>query len=72
LIEKIEATDDENLLMLLKADYDYFSQENVHDVSDELSTEDKDELIKLANEPFGVNAISQEELDAAIKQWRTK
>lgn len=28
LIEKISATDDKNLLLLLKADYDCFTQEN--------------------------------------------
>jgi len=72
LIEKISATDDENLLLLLKADYDYFTQENTVDVTDELSEEDKDELRNMTNEPFGKDTVSQQEFDEAIRQWRTK
>ncbi len=72
LINKISATEDEDLLLLLKTDYDYFTQLNNKDVIDELSQEDKDELINLVSEPFGKDTISQEELDEAIRQWRTK
>ena len=72
LITKISATNDENLLLLLKTDYDYFSHENDRDVIDELSQEEKDELINLVREPFGKDTISQQELDEAIRQWRTK
>lgn len=71
LIEKISSTNNENLLQLLKADYDYFNDQT-KDVTDELSSEDKSELINLVNEPFGENTISQDELDEAIRQWRTK
>lgn len=49
LINKISATDDENLLLLLKTDYEYFSQESKQEVTDELSEEDKAELISLVN-----------------------
>ncbi|CAN5123280.1 hypothetical protein BH20BAC1_BH20BAC1_15450 [soil metagenome] len=72
LITKITATNDENLLLLLKTDYDYFSHGNNRDVTDELSPQDKDELINLVQEPFGTDTISQQELDEAIRQWRTK
>jgi hypothetical protein len=71
LIDKISSTDDENLLQLLKADYDYFTDQS-KDVTDELSPEDKSELINLVNEPFGQDTISQDELDEAIRQWRIK
>jgi hypothetical protein len=71
LIDKISSTDDENLLQLLKADYDYFTDQS-KDVTDELSPEDKSELINLVSEPFGQDTISQDELDEAIRQWRTK
>ena len=71
LIEKISSTNDENLLQLLKADFDYFNDQT-KDVTDELSPEDKSELINLVNEPFGENTLSQGELDEAIRQWRTK
>jgi hypothetical protein len=72
LINKISATEDENLLLLLKADYEFFTQKEGKDVTDELSEEDKEELINLVNEPFGFDTISQQELDEAIRQWRTK
>lgn len=72
LIDKISATEDENLLMLLKTDYDYFTQEGNSDVTDELSSEDKNELIYLVSEPFGKDTISQKEFDEALNQWRTK
>ncbi len=72
LLAKISATNDENLLLLLKTDFDYFSQESNRDVTDELSQEDKDELSNLVNEPFGKDTISQQELDEAIRQWLTK
>lgn len=72
LINKISSTEDENLLLLLKADYDYFTQNEGKDVTDELSKEDKDELISMVNEPFGYETISQQELDEAIAKWRIK
>jgi len=72
LIDKISATNDENLLLLLKADYEYFVREGEMDVTDALSEEDKTELISMAGEPFGFDTISQQEFDEAIRQWRTK
>ncbi len=72
LIDKISATEDEDLLLLLKTDYDYFTREGNSDVTDELSQEDRDELINLVSEPFGNDSISQKELDEAIRQWRTR
>ncbi len=72
LIEKISATEDEDLLLLLKTDYEYFIHQDNRDVTDELSQEDRDELINLVNEPFGKDTISQQELDEAIRQWSTK
>jgi len=72
LIDKISLTNDENLLLLLNTDYDYFMQENANDVTDELSEKDKAELINLVNEPFGNETVSQKEFDEAIRKWRTK
>ncbi len=71
LIDKISATSDENILQLLKADYDYFVGQS-KDVTDELSEEDRTELINLVNEPFGDDTISQNELDEALRQWGIK
>lgn len=72
LINKISNTNDENLLLLLKEDYEYFTQDANKDVTDELSEEDKEDIINLVKEPFGFDTISQQELDEAIRQWRTK
>jgi hypothetical protein len=71
-INKISSTEDENLLLLLKTDYEYFTQNEGKDVTDKLSKEDKQELINLVNGPFGYETISQQELDEAIAKWRTK
>ncbi len=38
---KISSTEDENLLLLLKTDYEDFTQNEGKDVADELSDEDK-------------------------------
>jgi len=72
LIEKISATDDENLLQILKADYDYYTGENEHEMLDELSEEDRNELISLLNEPFGHETESYEDFKKATDKWRTK
>ena len=72
LINKISNTHDENLLLLLKEDYEYFTQETNKDVTDDLSEEDKNELINLVKEPFGYDTVSQKQLDESIRQWRTK
>ena len=72
LINKISNTNDENLLLLLIEDYEYFTQDANKDVTDDLSEEDKEDIINLVKEPFGSNTISQQELDEAIRQWRTK
>lgn len=72
LINKISNTNDENLLLLLKADYEYFTEDAEQDVTDDLYEDDKEELINLVSEPFGYETISQQELDEAIRQWRTK
>ena len=72
LINKISNTNDENLLLLLKEDYEYFTQDTGKDVIDGLSEEDKEDIINMVKEPFGFDTISQQELDEAIRQWRTK
>ena len=72
LLDKISSTNDENLLSLLKADYDYFTGDAKQDVTDELHEDDKQELLNLVNEPFGYETVSQQQLDEAIRQWRIK
>lgn len=72
LLDKISSTNDEDLLMLLKEDFDFFSADNKTDVTDTLSTTDRAELINIVSEPFGSDTISQSELDEAIRQWHIK
>lgn len=72
LINKISNTNDKNLLLLLKTDYDYFTQAAKRDVTDDLFEDDKEELTQLVSEPFGYETVSQQELDEAIRKWRTK
>jgi hypothetical protein len=72
LIEKISATEDETLLQLLKEDYDYFTGEGGQDILDELSSEDRAELISLLNEPFGHETESYKDFKKATDKWRTK
>ena len=72
LINKISNTSDENLLLLLQTDYEYFTHTEQKDITDTLTDEDKEELRRLHSEPFGQDTISQQELDEAIRQWRTQ
>ncbi len=71
LIDKITATEDENLLQLLKEDYDYFAAIGKPDIIDELSKEDLEELKNLLNEPFGHETESYEDFKKAISRWPT-
>lgn len=72
LIAKIIATENNELLQILKADYDYFTGEGNNDILDELSTEDKSELLNMLNEPFGNETESYEDYKKATDKWRTK
>lgn len=71
LTEKISATEDENLLMVLKDDFEELAGQAKGDVTDHLSEEDRNELKEMINEPFGHDTISMEEFDKKIKEWRT-
>ncbi len=71
LLEKIAATDDENLLQHLKEEMDYFAK-GEKNVLDELSQEDLEELQMLLKEPFGHETESFEDFKKATERWRTK
>jgi len=71
LLEKISATENEEVLQILKADYDYFINDNKN-IFDELSSSDKIELTNLLNEPFGNETESYEDFKKATDKWRTK
>lgn len=72
LLEKIAATNDENLLQLIKEEIDYFTGEGKNNVLDELSPADLEELQSLLNEPFGHETESYEDFKTATQRWRTK
>ncbi len=73
LLEKIAATEDENLLLLLNEDYEYFSQKNeAVNIIDTLSSEQIAELTELTDEPFGHETESYEDFKKATERWRTK
>ncbi len=71
VLQLIEATEDEQLLQLLKADIEYFSQSG-YDITDDLQTNDKEELKTLAGEPDRDNILTEEEFINATAKWRTK
>lgn len=72
LIEKITSIDDENLLLLIKEDIEYFSNKGKTKVLDELSQEDLQDLENLLNEPFGHETESYEEYKKASERWNIK
>ncbi len=72
LLEKIAATNDENLLQLIKEEIDYFTGGGKNDVLDELSPADLKELNNLLSEPFGHETESHEDFKMATQRWRTK
>lgn len=72
LIDKISATEDENLLQLMKEEYDYFTGVGRPDISDELSHQDLEELKNLLTEPFGHETESYEDFKKVLDRWRTK
>lgn len=71
LLDKIAATDDENLLRYIKEEIDYFTGEGKTSVLDELSSEDLRELKALLKEPFGHETESHEDFKKATQRWRT-
>ncbi len=72
LLEKIAATNDENLLQRIKEEIDFFTGEGKNNVLDELSSTDLKELNTCLNEPFGHETESYEDFKRATQRWRTK
>ena len=72
LLEKIAATNDENLLQRIKEEIDFFTGEGKNNVLDELSPNDLKELKTLLEEPFAHETESYEDFKIATKKWRTK
>jgi hypothetical protein len=71
VLQLVTALDDENALALLKAEIEYINSDGQLDVIDELSPNDKDELMGLINEPIEKDTITHEEYLKATARWRT-
>ena len=67
----VSAIEDENLLELVKADIQYFTNQET-DILDGLSYSDQEELLNLANEPTEKDTLSENEFKEATARWRTK
>jgi hypothetical protein len=72
IIDKINATEDINLLKVVKSDIDNITEFGSSDLIDELANDDRNELINLAKEPDDFEVISQSEFDKMMAKWLTK
>lgn len=70
-LQMISATEDHNLLELVKADIHFFKNKET-DIIDDLYYSDRDELLNLAGEPDEKDALSEAEFKEATARWRTK
>jgi hypothetical protein len=66
----VSAIVDEKLLELVKADIEYFRTNT--DILDDLSDNEKNELLNMVNEPDEKDTLTEEEYKAATSKWRTK
>ncbi|MEO8109809.1 MAG: hypothetical protein ABI594_07260 [Ginsengibacter sp.] len=71
VLQMISATEDENLLELVKADIQYFNDKKT-DILDDLYYSDKEELLNLINEPDEKDTLSEAEFKVATSRWRIK
>ena len=71
VVQMISSIEDENLLELVKADIEYFSNKDM-DIIDDLYYADRDELLNLANEPDEKDTMSEEEFKEVTAKWRAK
>jgi hypothetical protein len=71
VLKMVAALDDENALAMVKAEIEYFNGNGEPDVFDELSTEDREELNQLLNEPAEKDTVSHDEYLKATARWRT-
>lgn len=71
VLEMVSSINDEQLLELVKADIEYFSDKNT-DILDDLNSTDREELLNLLNEPDEKDTLTEDEYKAATAKWRTK
>ena len=71
VIQIVAAIEDPQLFELVKADIEYFGNKST-DILHKLYCTDKEELLRLANEPDEKDTITEEEFKEATARWRTK
>ncbi len=71
VLQLIEATDNEELLQLIKADIEFFSDSG-KDITDGLSLKEIEELKRLSEEPDSDDTMNEDEFVKATARWRTK
>ncbi|HEX5155197.1 MAG TPA: hypothetical protein VFW07_27335 [Parafilimonas sp.] len=71
VLHMVSSIEDEQLLQLVKADIEYFSNKE-KDILDELNEADREELLNLLNEPDKKDILFEDEYIALTAKWRTK
>lgn len=70
VLQMVSAIEDEKLLELVKADIEYISTGT--DIVDDLSDNEKEELLNMVNETDEKDTLTEEEYKAATAKWRTR
>lgn len=70
VLQMVSAIEDEKLLELVKADIEYISTGT--DIVDDLSDNEKEELLNRVNETDEKDTLTEEEYKAATAKWRTR
>jgi len=71
VLQMVSKIDDEQLLALVKAEIEYFSNKET-DILDALNDDDREELMSLINEPDEKDTLTEDEYKSATAKWRTK
>ena len=71
VLQMVAELEDENALATVKAEIEYFNSNGKLDVFDDLSPEDRAELMRLIDEPDDENTISHEDYLKTTARWRT-
>ncbi len=71
VLQLVANLNDENALAMVKAEIEYFNNKEELDVLDELSADDRAELMELINEPDEKDTLNHDEYLKATARWRT-
>ena len=71
IIEQVTSLDDVNVLAMIDEELSFYLKHK-NKATSLLSENDLEELVALANEPFGANTMSFNEFKVIVDAWRTK